>query len=92
MRRRTAILVAILLALAPLAAQSGTEVDQAVEEFHQICLVKGPDFLRMSQEAYDRDWEMLPEVAFDDLAPIAEPEMVRVWLTTDADKVFLREP
>ncbi|MFQ6242754.1 hypothetical protein [Sinorhizobium meliloti] len=39
----------------------------------------------MSQDAYGRDWELLAEVVFQDLAPIADPESVRVWLTTQAD-------
>lgn len=83
--RRTALAGAILLSLAPLAARSGSDTKQAVEEFHHICLAEGPSFPRMSQDAIGRDWELLAEVAFEELAPIADPESVRVWLTTKAD-------
>ncbi|MBP1886503.1 hypothetical protein [Sinorhizobium mexicanum] len=79
------MVAAVLVALAPLSAHSASNTVRAVEEFHHICLAEGPDFLRMSQDAYGRDWELLAEVAFDDLAPIANPDMVRVWLTTKPD-------
>ncbi|WP_207953741.1 hypothetical protein [Sinorhizobium meliloti] len=83
--RRIVFVGAILLALAPLTAQSASDTTKAVEEFHHICLAEGPSFMRMSQDAYDRDWELLAEVAFDELAPITNPDTVRVWLTTEAD-------
>ncbi|TWA35024.1 hypothetical protein [Sinorhizobium medicae] len=83
--RRTALAGAILLSLAPLAARSASDTTQTVEEFHHICLAEGPSFLRMSQNASGRDWELLAEVAFEELAPIADPKSVRVWLTTKVD-------
>ncbi|WP_192936267.1 hypothetical protein [Sinorhizobium meliloti] len=84
-RRRRVFAGAILLTLAPLTAQSASDAKQAVEEFHHICLAEGPSFLRMSQDAYGRNWELLAEVAFEELAPIADPDSVRVWLTTKVD-------
>ncbi len=85
MRRRTTMLGAIFLALTPFSTQSASDTARAVEEFHHICLAEGPSFMRMSEDAYGRDWELLAEVAFDELAPITNPEAVRVWLTTEAD-------
>ncbi|WP_193604243.1 hypothetical protein [Sinorhizobium medicae] len=84
-RRRRVLVGAILLTSAPLTAQSASDSEQAVGEFHQICLAEGPNFLRMTQNAYDRDWELLAEVAFEELVPIADPDSVRVWLTPKVD-------
>lgn len=85
MRRRTTVLGAIFLALTPFPTQSASDSARAVEEFHHICLAEGASFMRLSQDAYARAWELLAEVAFDELAPIANPDRVRVWLTTEAD-------
>ncbi|OCP21276.1 MULTISPECIES: hypothetical protein [unclassified Ensifer] len=85
MHGRTALLGAILIASLPLSAVAVDGSAEVFEEFHRICLADGPNFLRMSEDAHRREWESLGEVGFDELAPIAKPSMVRVWLTIKPD-------
>ena len=90
--RRLALAGTIVLSLTPLPSQAASSADQAVEQFHRLCLAEGPSFERMILTADDPDWEPIAEAAFAELAPIANPASVRVWLLTEAKEDSRREP
>lgn len=87
-RMRFVVRFQAMIGLAAIAAftawpSSGADFSgPAFDEFFTICLKDGPDFLKMSENAYQRSWEQLAEVGFEELAPIPDPGIVRVWVAT----------
>jgi hypothetical protein len=73
----------MVLSLTPVAALPASDADQAVEQFHRLCLAERPNFESVMLIPDDSDWEPVAEGVFAEIAPAGNPPAVRVSLVDE---------